>query len=63
MFESIPNYRKIVLLIYFFQNDEKLLRKIGFCDRDFSRLNFVFKKILIEQHEEYLDYVKNEVGV
>ena len=28
MFESIPDYRKIVLLIFLFQNDKNLLKEI-----------------------------------
>ena len=59
MFESKPDYRKIVVILYIFQNDEKLLREIGFGERDIN-LNLEFKTILIEQHEEYLTYVKNE---
>ena len=30
MFESIPDYRKIVLLIFLIQNDKNLLTEIGF---------------------------------
>ena len=60
MFESIEDYRKIVLLIYIFQNDENLLREIGFSERDNYRLNLEYKNIIIEQREEYLAYVKNE---
>ena len=58
--ESIPGYRKIVFLIFLIQNDKKLLREIGFSERDINRSKLEFKNILIEQHEEYLDYVKNE---
>ena len=60
LFESIPDYRKIGLLIFLIQNDRNLLREIGFSERDINRLNLEFKNILIEQHEEYLDYIKNE---
>ena len=65
LFESIPDYRKIVLLIFLIQNDKDLLHEIGFSERGFSerdnnRLNLDFKNILIEQHEDYLDYIKNE---
>ena len=28
--ESTPDYRKIVLLIFLFQNDKNLLKEIGF---------------------------------
>ena len=62
MLESIPEYRKIVLLIFIFQNDKKLLHEIRFSERDINCLNLEkleFKNILMEHHE-YLDYVRNE---
>ena len=60
LFESVPDYRKNVLLINLFQNDKDLLREVGFNERDINRLKLEFKNILIEEHEEYLDYIKNE---
>ena len=62
VFESIPDYTKIVLLMFLIQNDENFLREVGFSERVINHLNLEFKNILIEQHEEYLDYVKNEEG-
>ena len=60
MFESIPDYRKIVLLIYLIQNDKNLLKEIGFSKKDINHLNFQFKNILIEEHENFLDYIKDQ---
>ena len=60
IFESIPDYRKIVLLIFLIQNDKNLLKEIGFSERDISLLNLEFKNILLEGYEEYLDYIINE---
>ena len=60
MFEAIHIYRKIVLLIFIFQNDKKFLLEIGFSEYDINRLNFECKSILIEQHEIYLYYIRNE---
>ena len=60
MFESIQDYRKLVLLIYIFQNDRNLSREIGFSESDNNCLKVEFEKIIGEQHEEYLAYVKNE---
>ena len=60
IFESIPDYRKIVLLIILIQNDKNLLKEIGFSERDINLLNLEFKIILLEGYEEYLDYIKNE---
>ena len=60
MFELIPEYRKIVLLIFLIENDKDLIHEIGFSERDINCLKIEFKRILIEQHEEYLDYVQTE---
>ena len=60
LFESIPDYRKIVLLIFLIQNDKNLLKEIGFGKKDINLLNLEFKNIIIEEFEEYLSYIKNE---
>ena len=60
IFESMYDYKKIVLLIYLIQNDKNLLTEIGFGRNDINRLNLDFKNILIEEYETYLDYIKNE---
>ena len=60
MFESISDYRKILLLIFLIQNDKNLLNEIGFSQRDINRLSIEFKNILIEEFEDYLDHIKNE---
>ena len=60
IFESIHDYKKIVLLIFLFQNDINLLKEIGFIKNDINLLNLEFKNILIKQNEEYYTYVKNQ---
>ena len=60
LFESFEDYRKIVLLMFLIQNDKNLVHEIGFSAHDVNRLNLEFKYILIEQHEEDLDHIKNE---
>ena len=60
LFESIPDYRKIVFLLFLIKNDKDLLHEVGFSERDINRLNLEFKNILIDQHEKYLDSIKNE---
>ena len=60
LFEPIPDYRKIVLLIFLIQNDKNLLNEIGFSQRDINLLNLEFKNKLMEGFEDYLDYIKNE---
>ena len=60
MFESITDYRKIVLLIFLIQNDKNLLKEIGFSKNDINLLNLEFKNNLLEEFENYLDYVKDQ---
>ena len=58
--ESIPDYKKIVLLIFLIQNDKNLLIEVGFTKNDINRINLEFKNIILEEFEDYLSYVKNE---
>ena len=60
IFESITDYRKIVLLIFLIQNDKNLLKEIGFSKNDINLLNLEFKNILLEEFENYLDYTKDQ---
>ena len=60
IFESVPDYRKIVLLLFLFQNDKNLLTEIGFSKNDINLLHLEFKNILLEEFENYLDYIKNQ---
>ena len=60
IFKSIPDYRKIVLLIFLIQNDKNLLNEIRFSKADINRFNLEFKNILLEEYEDYLDYIKNQ---
>ena len=60
IFESIIDYRKIVLLIFLIQNDKNLLKEIGFSRADINLLNLEFKNILLEEFENYLDYIKDK---
>ena len=59
IFESIHDYKKVVLLLYLIQNDKNLLNEIGFSQRDINRLSIEFKNILIEEFEDYLANIKN----
>ena len=59
LFESICEYRKIVLIIFLIQNDDNSLKEIGFSKNDINRLNLECKNILLDQFEEYLSYKKS----
>ena len=39
LFESIHDYKKILLLRFLIQNDKNLLHEVGFSQRDINRLN------------------------
>ena len=60
IFESIHDYKKIVLLIFLIQNDKNLIKEIGFNENDINLLNLEFENILIEQNENLLSYIKNQ---
>ena len=60
LFESIPDYRKIALLMFLIKNENDLLTEVGFLKSDINRLCKEFKNIIKEQKEEYLDYIKNQ---
>ena len=59
IFESITDYRKIVLLIFLIQNDKNLLKEIGFSKNDINLIKLEFKNILLEEFGNYLDYIKD----
>ena len=59
LFESIPDYRKIVFLMFLIKDHRKLLKEIGLSKNDISQLPSEFKNIILEEHEEYLNCVKN----
>ena len=60
LLESMPDYRKVVFLMFLNKIDVDLLVDIGFSGKDFNRLSFEFKNFLYEQFEDYLNYIKNE---
>ena len=58
--ESIPECRKIAIVMFLFKNDFDFLKECGFLKNDISSLNKEFKIILMEENEEYLSCIKNE---
>ena len=55
LFESIPNCRNVVSLMFFIKNENIFKTEYGFLRNDVNRLCKEFKNILLEQNEEYLD--------
>ena len=60
MFDLIPDYRKIVILMFLIKNDVDLLTECGYIRNDVNRLRLKFKKTLMDQNEDYSEYIKNE---
>ena len=60
LFESIPDYKKIVLLMFLIKNDVTFLYECGFLKGDINFLYREFKNILLKLNEDYLDHIKNE---
>ena len=60
LFETIPDYRTIVLILFLLKNDVDLPEECGFLRSDNIRLRVECKNIIMEQIEENLDYVKRE---
>ena len=62
LFESIPDYKKFVLLMFLLRNDVNFLYECGFLKGDKNFLYKEYKNILLELNEGYLDYIKNQEG-
>ena len=60
LFESIPDYKNIVLLVFLIKNDVNMLYECGFLKGDINFLYKEFKNILLELNEENLDHIKNQ---
>ena len=60
LFESIPDYRKIVLLMFLIKNCVNFLYECGFLKGDTNYLYEEFKNVLLELNEDYLDHIKNQ---
>ena len=51
LFESIPDYKKIVLLLFLIKNDVNFLYECGFLKSDIEFLYKEFKFVLLELNE------------
>ena len=60
LFESIADYKKLVILIFRFKNDVNFLYESGFLKNNVNFLNKQFKNILLELNEDYFDHIKNQ---
>ena len=55
MFETKPDYKKIVLLKFLNQDDSDLSKECAFLTSDNNPLYEELKNILLEQNEEFLN--------
>ena len=46
--------------MFFKKKTDDLVRECGFLKNDINRLRLEFKKSLLEQNEDYLEYVKDQ---
>ena len=60
LFESIADYRKIVLLMFLFKNDVNFLYECGFLKGEIDFLYKEFRNILLELNDDYLDHNKKQ---
>ena len=60
MSETSPVYWKIVLIMFYIKKAVGILHESGYAEIDNNRQCLKYKKLIIEQIEEYLDYNKNE---
>ena len=51
LFESIHDYRKIVLLMFLIKDDKNFLKEVGFSKNDINLLSLEFKNNLLEEYE------------
>ena len=60
LFQSILDYRKVVLKMFLIKNDVDLLTEGDFMNKDIIRLCLELKIILMEHNEGYLDFIKDQ---
>ena len=60
LFESMFDYRKIVLLMFSIKNDKNSIKEFVFSKKIPIHLSLEFKKTLIEEYEQNLESIINE---
>ena len=59
MLESIPNYRKIILLCFIIKRDDVMLKEFGLSDNFIKKLYNDCKQIMISDMDQYFSHIKN----
>ena len=60
LFETLEDYRKIVLIMFLIKNENDLLTEFGFLKHDINYLSKKFKNRIFEQNEEYLAFIQDQ---
>ena len=60
LFESIPDSKKIVLLMFLVKDDVNFLYECGFLKGDINYLYKEFKNTLLKLNEDHLDHIRNQ---
>ena len=59
MLESVPNYRKIILLCFIIKRDDIMLKEFGLSDNFIKKLYDDCKQIMINEMNQYFSHIKN----
>ena len=59
MLNSIPYYRKIILLCFFIKRDDTMLREFGLSDDFIEKLYNDCKQIMESDMDQYFSHIKN----
>ena len=59
MLNSIPYYRKIILLCFIIKRDDTMLKEFGLSDSFIEKLYNDFKQIMISDLDENFSHIKN----
>ena len=57
LFKSIPDYRKIVSIMFIFKNRVDIINEFDLLKNDSIRLRKGFIKVFFKQNEDYLDFM------
>ena len=58
LFESIHEYRKVVLLMFFIKNDSDFLREFGLSDDFIEKLYNECKQIMDDEMGDYFSHIE-----
>ena len=60
LFESTPGYKKLVLIMFSIKKDVDISQEDGYLKNDNDCLRLEFRSVVMQQNEDYLDFIKNE---